>query len=174
MTQSDLNARVGAILGSAIFFVLAPGTVVVLIPWRITHWQVHSQFPGLAPLRVIGVVLIAAGTAAIIDSFARFAWQGLGTPAPIYPTRHLVVKGFYRFVRNPMYMSLLLILVGQALLFASAHLLVYAACAWLITHLFVLFYEEPKLRRSFPADYAQFTAHVPRWIPRLSPWKNDA
>jgi len=174
MTSTNAGARISAILGTAVFFVLAPGTVVVLIPWWISHWRVHASFPGLTPLRIAGALFVAAGAAVVLDSFARFAWHGLGTPAPIYPPRHLVVKGFYRFVRNPMYVSILLILIGQALLFADAHLLIYALGAWLAAHLFVVFYEEPTLRRSFPGDYAQFTAHVPRWIPRISPWKNGA
>ncbi|MGA3032936.1 MAG: isoprenylcysteine carboxylmethyltransferase family protein [Terracidiphilus sp.] len=173
MTLNNASARTFAILGTAIFFALAPGTVVVLIPWWITHWHAPAHFHGLTLLRFIGAVIIASGAAIIVDSFARFAWQGLGTPAPLYPTRHLVVKGFYRFVRNPMYVSLLLILIGQALLFADTRLLIYALGAWLASHLFVLFYEEPRLRRSFPEDYARFATHVPRWIPRLSPWRTD-
>jgi protein-S-isoprenylcysteine O-methyltransferase Ste14 len=174
MTASTARARIFAILGTAVFLVLAPGTVAVLAPWWINGWQVHAHFAGLTPLRVLGALLIAAGAAVLLDSFARFAWQGIGTPAPIYPTRHLVVRGFYRYVRNPIYVSLLLIIVGQALVFADVSLVIYAFCAWLATHLFVLFYEEPKLRRSFPGDYARFTAHVPRWIPRLTPWNPNA
>jgi len=174
MTASNARARFFAALGTAVFLVLAPGTVVVLVPWWITRWRLHAYFAGLAPLRILGALAIAAGAAVLLDSFARFAWQGMGTPAPVYPTRHLVVRGFYRFVRNPMYVSLLLILVGQAFLFADAQLILYAFFAWLATHLFVVLYEEPTLRRSFPGDCAQYTAHVPRWIPRLTPWKNDA
>ncbi len=172
MTTNTAHARFFAVLGTAIFLVLAPGTVVVLVPWWITHWRVHAHFAGLGPVRVLGVLAIAAGALVLLDSFARFAWQGIGTPAPVYPTRHLVVKGFYRYVRNPMYVALLLVIAGQALLFADARLIVYAFFAWLAPHLFVVFYEEPKLRRSFPDEYAQFAAHVPRWIPRLTPWKS--
>lgn len=172
MTTSNARARFFAVLGTAVFLVLAPGTVVVLVPWWITRWHVHAHFAALAPLRILGVLAIAAGAAVVLDSFARFAWQGIGTPAPVYPTRHLIVKGFYRYVRNPMYVALLLIILGQALFFADARLIVYAFCAWLATHLFVVFYEEPTLRRSFPGEYAQFTAHVPRWLPRFRPWKD--
>ena len=100
----------------------------------------------------------------------RFAIEGLGTPAPIAPTRHLVVTGFYRHVRNPMYVAVLAVILGQALLFANARLLAYGAAFWLACHLFVVFYEEPTLRRSFGADYDAFRANVPRWIPRLRPW----
>ncbi len=173
MTAGTARARFFAVLGTFAFLILAPGTVVVLVPWWITHWRVHAHLAGLGPLRVAGALTIAAGTAVVLDSFVRFALQGVGTPAPVYPTRHLVVKGFYRYVRNPMYVALLLILAGQALFFADARLIVYAFFAWLATHLFVVFYEEPTLRRSFRDDYAQFTAHVPRWIPRVTPWKSD-
>jgi len=85
------RARVFATLGTAIFLVAAPGFVVVLVPWWMTHWHTHAQFAGMSPLRVLGAVLIAAGAAVVLDSFARFAWNGIGTPAPVYPTRHLVV-----------------------------------------------------------------------------------
>jgi hypothetical protein len=81
--------RVFAVLGSALFFVLAPGTVAVLVPWWISRWRFESSAIGWLPVRVIGGLLIAAGAAVLMDSFARFAVQGLGTPAPVFPTRHL-------------------------------------------------------------------------------------
>jgi protein-S-isoprenylcysteine O-methyltransferase Ste14 len=174
MTASTARARFLAILGTAIFLVFAPGAVVVLIPWWITRWRLHVHFAGLFSIRIFGLLAIAAGSIVVLDSFARFAWQGIGTPAPIYPTRHLVVKGFYRYVRNPMYVSLLLVILGQALFFADARLVAYAFTAWLAPHLFVVFYEEPKLRRTFPDEYARYTAHVPRWIPHLTPWNPDS
>ena len=165
MTAGTTRARFFAVLGTAVFLVLAPGTVVVLVPWWITRWRLHAHFAGIAPLRVLGVLTIAAGAVVVLDSFARFAWQGIGTPAPVYPTRHLVVKGFYRYVRNPMYVALLLIVAGQALFFADLRLVVYAFFAWLATHLFVVFYEEPTLRRSFGADYEAYCRRVHRWWP---------
>lgn len=163
--------RVFAVLGSAVFLVLAPGSVAVYVPWLIGHWRVHAPFPGFIVLRVIGAVLIVVGATALLECFARFALQGIGTPAPVFPTNHLVVGGFYRFVRNPMYVSVLAVLFGQALFFGSVGIAEYAACAWIIAHLFVVFYEEPTLRRSFGAEYESYRAHVPRWIPRLSPWE---
>src|ERR1700721_469526 len=97
--------RIGAILGTAAFLVLAPGTVVGLVPWRISRWQMHAPFFGSAVFRVLGVLLIAVGIPALLASFARFALQGIGTPAPVFPTKRLVVSGFYRYVRNPMYVA---------------------------------------------------------------------
>lgn len=120
--------------------------------------------------RLIGGVLVAAGALILLDSFVRFAVEGVGTPAPVFPTKRLVAKGCYRFVRNPMYVAVVSLILGQGLIFGDLRILAYGLCAWLITHLFVLIYEEPTLQRSFPADYAAFTAHVPRWIPRLTPW----
>jgi protein-S-isoprenylcysteine O-methyltransferase Ste14 len=165
--------RIFAIFGTAAFLVLAPGVVAGYIPWTITHWQAHVPFPGFTSLRVIGVALMAAGVPALLECFARFALQGVGTPAPVFPTQRLVVSGSYRFVRNPMYLSVLAVLFGQALFLESIWVAVYAACAWLITHLFVVFYEEPTLLRTFGAEYENYRKHVPRWIPRLTPWRGS-
>lgn len=122
--------------------------------------------------RVLGVILIALGAAGVLDSFARFAMEGLGTPAPVAPTRTLVVTGLYRYVRNPMYVAVVSAIVGQALLFGSIALLCYGAFIWLLFHLFVTSYEEPALGKSFGREYELFCAHVPRWIPRLSAWRS--
>ena len=159
-------------LGTAAFLILAPGTVAGLIPWWISRWRLRPPFFGFAPFRAIGLLLIVAGIAVVLESFARFALQGIGTPAPILPTRHLVVEGFYRYVRNPMYVALTALILGQALLLGDKHLLIYAVIPWLAANLFVLAFEEPTLRRSFGAEYETYCAHVPRWIPRLSPWRS--
>ena len=117
--------RVAAILGSAVFLVIAPGVVAGLAPWWISHWQLQAPFLGLQPLRFVGGFLIAVGTAGLLDSFLRFAVQGLGTPAPVFPTRHLVVSGLYRYVRNPMYVAVVSTILGQALIFGNVKLLEY-------------------------------------------------
>lgn len=117
---------------------------------------------------------MAAGMPVLLDSFARFALQGLGTPAPIAPPRHLVVTGLYRYVRNPMYVAGLLIISGQGLFFGSVRVLEYGLAVWLIFHLFVLLYEEPVLRSKFGAEYDEFRANVRRWIPRLQPWQQPS
>ncbi len=113
---------------------------------------------------------MVAGVPVLLDSFARFAFKGLGTPAPVFPTRHLVVSGLYRYVRNPMYLAVASVIFGQGLLFGDVRVLEYGVLVWLAFHLFVLLYEEPVLRRSFGAEYESFCAHVGRWIPRLSAW----
>jgi protein-S-isoprenylcysteine O-methyltransferase Ste14 len=162
--------RLLASLGSAIFLVLAPGTVVGLAPWWICRWRFERLFAGWLPLRMVGGLLLAAGILILLDSFVRFAVQGLGTPAPVFPTRRLVVTGLYRYVRNPMYVAVVAAIAGQGLIFGSLHVLEYAAIAWLICHLFVIAYEEPALRSTFGAEYERFCREVPRWLPRLKPW----
>ena len=160
-----------AILGSALFFVLAPGTVAGLIRWWITRWEFRQPFLDLEAIRVVGILLIVAGAPGLVDSFARFALQGLGTPAPIAPTENLVVTGLYRYVRNPIYVALIVVILGQAVLFGDQRLLGYGVLVWLAFHIFVLAYEEPTLRQSYGAEYESYRANVPRWLPRLTRWR---
>lgn len=162
--------RVRATLGSLVFLVLAPGTAAGLVPYWISRWRTGPAPLGLEPLRWAGAALVLAGLPVLLDSFARFALQGLGTPAPVAPTRHLVVSGPYRHVRNPMYVAVVSLVLGQGLLLGSRAVLGYALALWLVFHLFVLGYEEPTLRRTFGAEYEAFRANVPRWIPRLTAW----
>ena len=109
----------------------------------------------------------------LVDAFARFALQGLGTPAPIAPTRNLVVTGLYRYVRNPIYVAVVAIILGQAVLMGDWRLIVYAALLWLCFHVFVVAYEEPTLEQTFGREYEAFRDAVPRWIPRITPWRSD-
>jgi len=161
-----LRTRIGAVLGSLLFLVLAPGVVALYLPWRLSGWRTQPPLFGLEATRWLGVLLIALGTPALLDAFARFALQGRGTPAPVLPPERLVVHGLYRFVRNPMYVAVVSIILGQALLLGSVELLAYAAVIWLGFHVFVLAYEEPALRRQFGQAYRDYCAAVPRWIPR--------
>jgi protein-S-isoprenylcysteine O-methyltransferase Ste14 len=167
-TQEAGVPKLKAILGSLLFFVAAPVVVAGFVPWWITHWEFQRAFWGVEATRIIGVVLIIVGAVGLLDSFARFALQGLGTPAPIAPTRNLVVTGLYRYVRNPMYVAVLAAISGQAVLFCDWHLFVYGAMFWLTCHLFVVTYEEPTLRRTYAKQYETYRANVPRWIPRLT------
>jgi protein-S-isoprenylcysteine O-methyltransferase Ste14 len=128
-----------------------------------------SDLPGL-PLRLIGGVLLAFAAIGLLDSFARFAIQGIGTPAPVFPTRHLVVTGLYRYVRNPMYVAVVGAILGQGLILGNVRLLQYGGLVWILFHLFVMGYEEPTLRASFGPEYKTYCSEVPRWIPRLTPW----
>jgi protein-S-isoprenylcysteine O-methyltransferase Ste14 len=164
--------KVSAIIGSAVFLILAPGFVAGLVPRWISHWQLEAAFFGMPLFRFAGGMLIALGVAGLLDSFVRFAVQGVGTPAPIFPTRHLVVTGLYRYVRNPMYVAVVSTILGQGLVLGNVTLLEYGGVVWLLFHLFVLAYEEPTLRAGFGPEYKVFSAEVPRWIPRFTPWRS--
>src|SRR5215210_7269981 len=100
--------RSTAAVGSALFFLLAPGVVVGLIPWALTRWQVREPLAYWAPARVLGWVVLLAGVIALVGAFVRFVVEGLGTPAPVAAPEHLVIGGVYRYVRNPMYVAVLI------------------------------------------------------------------
>ena len=162
--------KVLAVLGSALFFVLGPGIVAGLAPWWISRRGMQTGTHGWVG-QAVGVMLIAAGALVLLDCFVRFAFQGVGTPAPVFPTRRLVITGLYRYVRNPMYVAVVAVILGQSLLLGNARVLGYGAVVWLGFHLLVLVYEEPTLRAKYGAEYQQFCSAVPRWIPRLTPWR---
>jgi protein-S-isoprenylcysteine O-methyltransferase Ste14 len=169
--RPPLRELIGPIVGTIVFFVLAPGTFGFYVPWRITRWHLAPPLLGLWVLRPVGVVLALVGFIGLAESFSRFAIHGRGTPAPVLPPKRLVVTGLYRYVRNPMYVAVLWIVAGQALFLGSPRLLAYAALVWVTVHVWVLVYEEPGLRARFGEDYATYTAAVRRWRPRLRPWR---
>jgi protein-S-isoprenylcysteine O-methyltransferase Ste14 len=163
--------RAAAAAGSAAFFVVAPGIVVGLIPWALTDgWDAKDIW---APLVVLGAVLLAAGLLVLVQAFVRFVVEGMGTPAPVAPTEHLVVGGLYRYVRNPMYLALGAIVSGQALILGRPALLLYAAAVLGVTSTFVRVYEEPALSEQFGAEYEAYRKAVPGWRPRLRPWRPE-
>jgi protein-S-isoprenylcysteine O-methyltransferase Ste14 len=161
--------RVVAAAGSAVFFALAPGTVAGLVPWWLTEWEVRQPQPLWAapPLRVLGVALIVAGTGVLVHAFVRFVVEGIGTPAPIAPTQELVVGGLYQYVRNPMYLAVIAVIVGQALLLARPVLLAYAAVVGTAMAVFAHYVEEPALAEQFGAQYEEYRRTVPAWWPRI-------
>jgi protein-S-isoprenylcysteine O-methyltransferase Ste14 len=140
--------------------------VVGVIPWLITGWAIPSGGALLRVAQAVGVVLIAAGLVPLLHAFIQFAKAG-GTPAPVAPTEHLVISGFNRYVRNPMYVGVTAAILGQALLFGSVGVAVYAAIAWSATALFVLGYEQPTLARQYGDEYEEYKRNVPAWLPRL-------
>jgi protein-S-isoprenylcysteine O-methyltransferase Ste14 len=159
-----------AFAGSLLFLVLAPGTVAGLVPFWLTGWRVDGPFFGVQVVRVGGAFMIVAGLVSLLDSFTRFAFVGLGTPAPVAPPTRLVVSGQYRHVRNPMYVAVLAIVIGQALALGNSVLLRYGAVLWLLFHMFVVLYEEPALGSQFGASYRAYCQNVRRWWPRARPW----
>jgi protein-S-isoprenylcysteine O-methyltransferase Ste14 len=162
--------RAQAAIGSAVFFVVAPGIVAGAIPAGITGWRLPEPLPLGGALAVLGVVLLLPALWVLIDSFIRFA-RSLGTPAPIAPTARLVVDGWYRYVRNPMYVAVVTIILGQALLFGSGAAFAWGVVVFAAVHLFVVAYEEPTLSGQFSEEYASYRANVGRWLPRLTPWR---
>ncbi len=162
--------RSRAAVGSSVFFAVAPGTVVGLIPRLITGWESPNLPRYWVIAQVIGGLLIVVGLVPAVSAFVEFVKAG-GTPMPIAPTQRLVVGGFNRYLRNPMYFGLLLAVVGQALLFGSVGLLIYAAAAWALPAAFVRWYEEPTLSRQFGAEYEAYKRAVPAWWPRKRPWE---
>jgi protein-S-isoprenylcysteine O-methyltransferase Ste14 len=136
--------------------------VAGIVPWLLTRWDADD--PPLA-LKVLGGLVLAAGAALVLETTARFAFQGRGTPAPWAPPERFVERGSYRFVRSPMYLGVLLLVVGQGLVLGREILFVWAAAAWLIFTSFLVFYEEPGLRRRFGDEYEEYRGRVRRWLP---------
>jgi protein-S-isoprenylcysteine O-methyltransferase Ste14 len=171
--MDQLSSRgIMPVLGSIVFLFAAPGLLGVFIPWYTTGWHMDEPLLGFEPLRWLGGALILVGAAVLLDSFARFVLQGRGTPA--YPTARLVVSGAYRYMRNPMYLAVAALIAGQGLLIGCLPLLTYALAFGVVTHLFVLVYEEPTLRSTYGAQYEAYAADVRRWLPRLTPWRSGA
>ncbi len=157
-----------AALGTILFVVLVPGNVIIVVPYVLSGWHVAPAFFGIRLLRWVGVALIVAALPLFGDFVVRFVREGRGTPVPIAPTERLVVGGPYRFVRNPGYVAVLAMILGQALVFGSTQVLVYAAALALGFHLFVVLNEEPTLQRRFGSQYERYCRLVPRWLPRLT------
>ena len=157
-------------IGTIVFLLLAPGVVAGLVPWLISGWRWHDWGGAAWVVAPIAWIVIAVGAAFLLHAFALFALHG-GTPAPVAPTESLVVTGVYRFVRNPMYLAVLAIILGQALLFGSWWLVLYAALVLTAVVAFVKGYEEPTLTRTYGEQYLDYRRNVPGWWPRLTPWR---
>jgi protein-S-isoprenylcysteine O-methyltransferase Ste14 len=164
-------------LVSVLFAVFGgPGLILVYLPLLITRmWITGFKLPADEALweKILAGALIAAGLAPLLESIVRFVRVGRGTLVPTAPTERLVVSGLYRLVRNPMYCGVLTALLGEIALFRSRALAEYGAVVWLGMHLFVRFYEEPTLEKRHPGEFAAYRRNVPRWLPRLTPWKGD-
>jgi protein-S-isoprenylcysteine O-methyltransferase Ste14 len=169
VTQAERSPALLAV-GTTIFFLLLPLQVAGTGPWLLSRWRMGPPFWGWAGFRAVGVALIAAGVPVLLAAIVRFVRQGRGVPMPVLTARHLVVTGFYRYVRNPMYVAVLSVIVGQGLLLGSGPVLRYAVVVAAGFHLFVLLHEEPSLRSRFGAEYEAYCRAVRRWLPRLSPW----
>jgi protein-S-isoprenylcysteine O-methyltransferase Ste14 len=143
---------------------LVPGTVLGLVPFLLLQ-NLGAPFDW-GRMHLLGLLLLVPGLAIIIWCFIDFIQRGRGTPAPYDPPRRLVTAGLYRYVRNPQYIGVVLVAMGEALWAGSPILLAYAAFLALGYHLFVRFYEEPTLHKLFGKDYERYCATVPRWLPK--------
>jgi len=152
-------------LKSLLFLIIAPGIVAGYIPLTFLGRgpQIETSiFAYLAfPLWLIGIVIL-------LWCFWDFFANGRGTPAPVDPPKELVVAGFYNYVRNPMYVGVLITIIGHFLWFKTIWMIVYAAVVFLAFYLFVTLYEEPHLKKTFGAAYEDYTKKVPRWLPRIN------
>jgi protein-S-isoprenylcysteine O-methyltransferase Ste14 len=151
-------------LKSLLFLIIVPGMVAGYIPLGLLRTGPQLETGVFAYL---AVPLWLTGGVILLWSFWNFLQQGRGTPAPVDPPKDLVAVGFYRYVRNPMYVGVLLVLIGHFLWFGYWSLFMYTLLIFVTVHLFVTRYEEPTLRRKFGASYEEYLRHVPRWVPKL-------
>jgi len=156
------------LLRSIFFTVIQPGTVAVFIPYWLISTRQGSTFVS-NPLRYVGLPLILVGGAGLLWCIWEFFATGRGTISPVDPPKHLVVRGLYRYVRNPMYVLVVIVLLGEVIFFMSLPVLIEAFAFVVLANLFVRLYEEPSLRRRFGESYNRYTQTVGRWIPRFRP-----
>jgi protein-S-isoprenylcysteine O-methyltransferase Ste14 len=159
-----MTSALGPILKTILFTIFVPGSVLGVVPF----WLVGGlRRPVPGSLTWLGVLIILLGAAIYFRCAWEFAVRGLGTPAPIAPTRFLVTTALHRYVRNPMYIGVLGVLLGEAITFRAVVLFKYWVFCFVAVYLFVLLYEEPTLRRQFGESYEEYRRSVPRWIPRF-------
>jgi protein-S-isoprenylcysteine O-methyltransferase Ste14 len=156
-------------LKNLLFTILVPGMVGVYVPLAIAHgWDISTNPASLA----ISILLLVMGVVLYVWTIWDFATLGKGTPLPLDAPKKLVVRGLYRYTRNPMYIGVILVILGWAGIFAEGWIVVYAFLVVIAVHLFVVFYEEPKLWELFGDDYENYRRSVGRWLPYISTWQN--
>ncbi len=169
--MSDLRVMTNSAwlaLRNLVWAALLPGFAAGYLPWRLFGSERAAFDPHHAD-QLLGAIAILAGMALLASCIVEFARRGRGTLSPADPPKTLVVAGLYRYVRNPMYLAVSVILLGEAASFRSLGLLAYWAVWFVIVNLFVMAYEEPTLRRQFGADFERYCRRVGRWLPRLRP-----
>lgn len=152
-------------LKTLLWSVFVPGTLTILVPYLLLSSKLELYHLELSSFRFIGLLPIVLGALAYLWCAWDFTFVGKGTPAPFDPPKEIVVRGLYRYVRNPMYVAALLALTGEVILFGSISILIYAAIVFTVFHLWIIFYEEPTLKRKFGASYERYCMKVSRWIP---------
>lgn len=157
---------------SVAWFAVTAGVGAGLVPWWLTGWRLRHPLPCWGLPATLGVLMIVVGLIPPVHVFVQFVRAG-GTPMPGAMTERLVVTGFNRYVRNPIYLGAIAIFLGEALVFWRLTMLLYAIAVWAGAAAFVRWYEEPALARRFGADYEEYRRAVPAWRPRLHPWFAD-
>jgi len=148
---------------------ILPITVLIIVPlWIEDDWTIHF---GLS--LICGLLLIVVGLVVMVLTISSFIRIGKGTLAPWSPTKKLVIKGLYRYVRNPMILGVLTVLLGEALTVRSENMLIWAAAFFIINNIYFIIYEEPNLEQRFGNEYREYKKHVGRWVPRSNPYKRD-
>lgn len=147
--------------------IFVPGTACILVPYLILRATNATIKRPTSPAQVIAILVILSGIYMIVWVSTTFVRQGRGTPVPVEPPTRLIIKGLYRYVRNPMYVGAVLVVLGEALYFRSIWLLVYAIAIWAMLHAALLVFEERQLKERFGPDYEQYLRAVPRWIPKI-------
>ena len=148
-----------------VFTLLIPGVFLVLVPYFLLSWFGDGLTVDIGSFRYLGMLPVLLGVLIYIQCAWSFVSLGKGTPAPVDPPKELVVKGLYKHIRNPMYLGVLSLLIGEVIFFGSLLIFLYAALVFLCFHIFVIFYEEPHLRARFGDSYTRYLDSVPRWIP---------
>jgi len=168
MTGTDApRSAIALTLSSLLWTILLPGVVSGYVPWAFFGVRDAVVNPG-SPLQLLGLLFILAGAALLVACIVEFARSGRGTLSPVDPPKHLVVRGLYRYVRNPMYLSVTAILLGEVMLTRSGALALYWLIWFVVVNAFVIGYEEPTLRVQFGESYEEYLRTVGRWIPRVA------
>lgn len=163
---SGASSPVWLVFRSLLWTILLPGFFAGYVPWRYFGLG-RTRIDLFSPTHVLGLFCIGLGTALLAACIVEFARSGRGTLSPVDPPRHLVIRGLYRYVRNPMYLSVTSIVLGEVFVTHSLALAVYWAIWFSGVNLFVIGYEEPTLRRQFGGSYDEYCRQVRRWIPRF-------
>jgi len=158
-------STISLLLRNFFFTILQPGVVAGLVPYLIVGKKTFALIKDPADwYHYLGIVLFIPGLIILLLCVLRFAFEGKGTLSPADPTKHLVAKGLYKYSRNPMYVGVMLMLLGECIYFRSVPLLIYASAIYLLFYLFIIYYEEPRLRRDFGEAYTRYCNNVRRWI----------
>ena len=160
-----MRGMISLLLRNLFFTILQPGLVTGLFPYLLLRGSGKDFFPAAwTAWHYAGAMVMAAGVLILMRCILRFATEGRGTISPLDPTKKLVLKGLYRYSRNPMYLGAILLLVGEALFWQSLVLAGYAAVVFIGFNLFIILHEEPRLRRDFGAEYEEYCRKVRRWL----------